>query len=213
MLAGNPFEWPKQFGGSTAFSTSTPHKLTSRRMLARSQSSTTEEEEDDGQSAIYARTNEHGVLVSGTGLAFSGTSERSAWFDDGTLYAAVVTHGKGFVLGIASDELITNAGLAHPGNAAVMVSIFSAADRLEMRLADAEDGVSPPTTPIAALLARGARDRARPRGRRGARPVLRRRRRASRARSPRRRRAAAPSPSTSRPWARSTRARATRRTR
>lgn len=155
VLAGNAFEWPKQFGGSTAFSVSTPHKITARRLLARSQPASPDEEDDEEESAIYARTNEHGVLAAGTGLAFSGTTERSAWFDDGTLYAAVVTHGKGVVLGIASDELMTNAGLARPGNAAVMVSIFSAADRLEMRIADPEDGVAPPTTPIAALLRAG----------------------------------------------------------
>jgi hypothetical protein len=155
VLAGNPFEWPKELGASTAISTAAPHKITVRRLLARSQPADPDEEDEEQESAIYARTNEHGVLVSGAGLAFSGALERSAWFDDGTLYAAVVTHGKGFVLGIATDELMTNAGLARPGNAAAMVSIFSSADRLELRVADAEDGVSPPTTPIAALLRAG----------------------------------------------------------
>ena len=39
-------------------------------------------------------------------------------------------------LGIATNELMQNAALARPGNAAAMVSILSNADRLEMRLAD-----------------------------------------------------------------------------
>jgi hypothetical protein len=56
---------------------------------------------------------------------------------------------------MAGDELLTNAGLARPGNAAAMVAILSNADRLELRIADPEDGVSPPSTPIAALLRAG----------------------------------------------------------
>lgn len=70
-------------------------------------------------------------------------------------YAAVLARGKGYVLGIADDELFRNAGLARPGNAAAMVSILASADRLELRMADVEDGVSPPSTPIAALLRAG----------------------------------------------------------
>jgi hypothetical protein len=156
VLAGNTFEWPKKFGASTAFATG-PHKITARRLLARSVPAEPGEEDDESEEekAIYARTTEKGELAGATGLTFSGASERVAWFDDSTTYAAVLEHGKGFVLAIASNELMTNAGLARPGNAAVMVSILSSADRLEMRLADAEDGVSPPSTPIAALLRAG----------------------------------------------------------
>jgi hypothetical protein len=157
VLAGNPFEWPKAFGAGGALSTGS-HKISVRRLLARSVPDSAEESDgDDGvdEKSIYARTNEHGVLASGTALAFKGPSERVAWFDDDMTYAAVLGHGKGFVLGIASNELMTNAGLARPGNAAAMVSIFSSTDRLELRVADPEDGVSPPSTPVAALLRAG----------------------------------------------------------
>ncbi len=59
------------------------------------------------------------------------------------------------MLGVASDELMTNAALARPGNAATLVAILSNADRLRFRLAQPDDGVSPPTSPIAALTRAG----------------------------------------------------------
>jgi hypothetical protein len=95
------------------------------------------------------------VLAQDRGLKLKGASEEIAWFDDHTTYAAVVAYGKGRVLCIASDELLTNAGIAHPGNSAALVAILAATSRSEMRIADPEDGVSPPSTPIAALLRAG----------------------------------------------------------
>ncbi len=158
VLAGNPYEWPKPFHASTS-AAGAPYDVTAKRLLARSVPADPGEEEEgaeeDEEKAIYARTTEHGRLVSGTGLSFAAPSEKVAWFADGSAYAAVLEHGKGWVVGIASDELMTNAGLARPGNAALLVAILSSADRLEMRIADAEDGVSPPSTPIAALLRAG----------------------------------------------------------
>jgi hypothetical protein len=153
VLVGNAYAWPKAFGAASATSTS-PYKITVRRLLARSGEAEDQDEATEGKT-IYARTTERGVLASGTALGFSGSTERVASFDDGLTYAAVLAHGRGFVLGIASDELMQNAGLLRPGNAAAMVSILSNADRLELRLADPEDGVSPPSTPIGALLRAG----------------------------------------------------------
>ena len=156
VLVGSPYAWPKAFGAASAVSTA-PYKLTVKRLLARSPAATgdDDDEEEAPEGTIYAKTTERGVLAEGTALGFSGATERVASFDDGMTYAAVLAHGKGFVLGIATNELMQNAPLARPGNAAAMVSIFSNADRLEVRLADAEDGVSPPSTPIGALLRAG----------------------------------------------------------
>jgi hypothetical protein len=158
VLVGSPYTWPKAFGAASAASTA-PYKLTVKRLLARSPAAADDDDDDASSSGtegtIYARTTERGVLAEGTALGFSGATERVASFDDGMTYAAVLAHGKGFVLGIATNELMQNAALARPGNAAAMVSILSNADRLEMRLADEEDGVSPPSTPIGALLRAG----------------------------------------------------------
>ncbi|MGH7294049.1 MAG: DUF4350 domain-containing protein, partial [Polyangiaceae bacterium] len=161
ILAGNPFEWPKAFGAASAIA-SPPHKITARRLLART---TSPDEGDDGDDdeggsaakgrSVYAKATERGELAEGSALAFSIATDRVGWFDDGMTYAATLPHGKGFVLGIASDELMKNAGLARPGNAAAMVAILSNADRLEVRMAGVEDGLSPPTTPVAALLRAG----------------------------------------------------------
>jgi hypothetical protein len=151
VLAGNPYEWPKPFGATGAVSTGL-HRVKARRLVSRGAD---EDEEDAASEPVYGKTLQHGEVVSGAALGFSAATDRAAWFDDEMTYAAVLSHGRGFVLGIASDELMTNAGLARPGNAAVMVAILSNAGRTELRLADAEDGVSPPSTPIAALLRAG----------------------------------------------------------
>jgi hypothetical protein len=165
VLVGYPSSWPKELKVERASATRPlPGKLriTAKHLLARAAAPTpeekadeSEESDDDDESAIYARTDEHADLTEADGLTVSGTTERVAWFDDGTLYAAVATRGHGFVLEIGSDELFTNAGLAYPGSAAALVAILSNASRSEMRLAEAEDGVSPPSTPIAALLRAG----------------------------------------------------------
>jgi len=159
VLAGFPPSWLKDYGAGRA-SSSGPHKLTARRLLARAVAPGSGEENDDEEdateeSAIYSRTEEHGEVISGDGLKLGGPSERIAWFDDGTTYAAVLTRGRGFVLGIVTNELLTNAGLARPGNAALLVAILASTSRTEMRFADADDGVSPPSTPIAAMLRAG----------------------------------------------------------
>lgn len=164
VLVGYPGSWPKELEAGRASATRPPAgnlRITAKHLLARATPSTPEEkgdeseEGDDDESTIYSRTQEHAELTGDDGLTVTGTAERVAWFDDGTLYAAVAARGHGFVLEIGSDELFTNAGLAHPGNAAALVAILSNASRSEMRLAEAEDGVSPPSTPIAALLRAG----------------------------------------------------------
>jgi hypothetical protein len=159
VLAGAPSLWPKAFSAAPAASTSTPHEITVKRLLARSPGDEDDEDDESEQQseppAIYAPTKEHGKLVSGAAFAFAATSEQVASFSDGMTYAATVPHGKGLVLGIAGDELLTNAGLARPGNAAAMVAILSNADRTKFRIADADDGVAPPATPLAALLRAG----------------------------------------------------------
>jgi hypothetical protein len=157
VLAGSSAQWPKEFRVSSAWATG-PRKITARRLLARAvepEPGEEEDEQEESESAIYARTEEHAVVATERGLKLAGASEEIAWFDDHTTYAAVVAYGQGRVLCIATDELFTNAGVARPGNAAALVAILAATSRSEMHIADPEDGVSPPSTPIAALLRAG----------------------------------------------------------
>jgi hypothetical protein len=167
VLAGFPSSWPKELKAKSA-TAAAPLKITARRLLLRAPPRKTgeaageatpedgdDEPDDEPEKDIYAHTNERGEVVDSGGLAMGATPDRIAWFDDGTTYAASVRRGRGVVVGIATDELLTNAGLARPGNAAALVAILSSAARTEMRMASSEDGVSPPSTPIAALLRAG----------------------------------------------------------
>lgn len=124
VLAGRPWSWPKEFGAASS-SSSGAHRITV--------------------------DSHRGELAAGEALGFGSAVDRLATFDDGATYAAIETRGDGALIGIASDELLTNAGLARPGNAAALVAILSSADRLQFKLAQPDDGMSPPATPIAAL--------------------------------------------------------------
>ncbi len=160
VLAGYPSSWPKELKAARA-TAAKPLKITARRLLLRAPSPDEQPDEsgdDEGEPGggdIYAHTDEHGELVQNDGVTMSGAIDHIASFADGTLYAASRRHGRGVVVGIAGDELFTNAALARPGNAAALVAILASAARTEMRMASAEDGVSPPSTPIAALLRAG----------------------------------------------------------
>jgi hypothetical protein len=94
---------------------------------------------------------------------------------DKDVYAAHKRSGKGLVIGIAGDDLVTNIGVSRPDNAAAFVALIDAAfvdrddgsaeDTLEPRRATAsssevkvarrEDGIPPPSNPFSALVQAG----------------------------------------------------------
>jgi len=74
--------------------------------------------------------------------------------DDRT-FAAVRELGEGRVVGIAGSELFTNAALARKGNAAAALAILDIVDRDELRIARPEDGTTPPSNPLSALIRAG----------------------------------------------------------
>jgi hypothetical protein len=129
VLAGDPHAWPHELEAG------------SRSAVSR----------EETHFSVSTDPRGHADLASGAAFEFAGEAEHVAWFDDGSAYAAALPLGKGLVLGIASDELMTNAGLARGENAAAMVAIFSRADRVNLRMAQEDDGLAPPSTPIAAL--------------------------------------------------------------
>jgi hypothetical protein len=159
VLAGDAEAWPKELGITALFSTDALG-LEARRLLTRGGAGPSDYDEDDEDEddapvtpsgPTYATRTEVGELAQGGGLRGGPESERIAWLDDGTTYAVAVPHGQGWVTGIATSELLTNAALARPGNAAAALAILSNADREELKIADAEDGVSPPSSPLAAI--------------------------------------------------------------
>jgi hypothetical protein len=170
VLAGEPELWPHDFGASRRrLSRFGVHaigevQVTARRLLARGdvasrrdddgdEDEDTDEAETPLAGSVYAATREDGVLARSAGVGVEAGLERVAWVDDDdhTTYAAVLPLGRGWITAMATGELLTNAALARPGNAAVLVAILSNADRQEIRVAQPEDGVSPPSTPVSAV--------------------------------------------------------------
>jgi hypothetical protein len=81
-----------------------------------------------------------------------GALPSSAQLESGELYAAVRPYGKGWVLGLASPELLTNAGLRVPGNASGLVALLESLDKSDFLVTKPENGMSPPSNPFAGLL-------------------------------------------------------------
>ncbi len=72
------------------------------------------------------------------------------------VYAAAWAVERGVVIGLAGDDLFTNAGIARPPNAAALVAILGIyAKGRKVEIARAEDGISPPNNPVAALARAG----------------------------------------------------------
>jgi len=86
-------------------------------------------------------------------------------------YATKRRLGSGILLGIANDDLFTNIGMRPHGNAAALVTLVRSVSHdpsrklpidpsgslnaFEIRVARAEDGIPPPASPFAALVAAG----------------------------------------------------------
>lgn len=115
--------------------------------------------------------------------AHEGASSSSALIEPETIgfiggenktYASIRRVRKGLVLGVANDDLFTNVGVLAHHNAAALVTMIRAAahhparhrtptsravapnaahPESELRVARAEDGIPPPSSPFAALLA------------------------------------------------------------
>jgi hypothetical protein len=131
------------------------HKIVARALISRGKTDSDDDNASKDDSPVYARTEQAGELAVERGVKFSGTAHPAAWFQDKTIYAAAASYGRGYLLGIATDELLTNAGLARPANAAVMIAMLSNADRQSFSIAEPDDGVAPPSTPLAAMMRAG----------------------------------------------------------
>jgi hypothetical protein len=93
-----------------------------------------------------------GRLARPSALAWPGESSEVASLSGGETYAAIRGLGEGKVLGLANDDLLTNAALSRRGNPGVLVAILGHVEDIhEIKIARPEDGVSPPSNPIAAL--------------------------------------------------------------
>ncbi len=133
VIAGAPETWPREFGMAPRFGSGLT--VTATR----------------GDPDTPEGGTEQAKLVWGRAIEPPANAESVAWLDDGTTYAAMVPYGEGVVLGLATGELMTNVGLARSRNSGAAVAILSHVSGAEIRVAEEDDGVAPPTTPLAAL--------------------------------------------------------------
>jgi hypothetical protein len=140
VLAGDPLSWPGPFRPRSL------RPVTDRPLDVPSGDETEHAELANARAMIDLPSGAERVAWFGKRDGREDRSEREA-------YAALIAHGRGYVLAIATDELLTNAGLARARNAAAMVAVFSRVGSSVdgLRLAEDDDGVSPPSTPISVL--------------------------------------------------------------
>jgi hypothetical protein len=143
ILAGAPAQWPSSL------------QLTASRGVAGSlhvafPPSSSEADEDDEPEKL-----DTGTVVRGNALTSPDDSVPVAWMADDSEYAAIVLSGTGTILALASDELLTNAGLARRGNAAAMTALFARLGRTDVLIAESDDGVAPPSSPVSSLMRAG----------------------------------------------------------
>ncbi len=151
VLAGSPSTFPAALGASSGGANDV--REVNVRMPA------DEDQDDDDETPAAPRPEDvaaRGMLARNATLHFADASARTvAWFPEGAAYAETRDMGSGTVLGLASDDLLTNAGLAHPGNAAATVALLSNVPLTHLWIAQKDDGVAPPASPIAALMRAG----------------------------------------------------------
>jgi hypothetical protein len=95
-----------------------------------------------------------------------GGDDARALDADAAIYAGIQRVGRGVVLGVATDELLTNVALLRGGNAEALLALFAnvepsaeaegeRAGPWRVRVALPEDGIAPASNPIAELVRAG----------------------------------------------------------
>jgi hypothetical protein len=149
VLAGNVASWPESFKakGKTAGSAAINVLLTP-------------DYEDDPDGRDEDDANESAAEKYKTYPAKAGTAAALEWpqattiasTDTHEVYAAARSFKRGVVVGLAGDDLLTNAGIARAPNAAALMAILQvhAAGR-KVEIARPEDGIAPPDSPVSSL--------------------------------------------------------------
>jgi hypothetical protein len=139
LLAGNVRAWPESFKAKAETTASTGINV----LL--------EPDDDDDDSAAETYKTYPAKVGTPAALSWPGASTLAAT-DTHDVYAAAHGMKQGLVIGVASDDLFTNVGIARSPNAAALVAILQTyAVGRKIRVAQPEDGISPPASPIASL--------------------------------------------------------------
>jgi hypothetical protein len=164
VLAGDVNAWPEDFGAKPAVSASDEVRVS----IPRDEDDVVDDGDDqvspddlvppapappprdDGPTFTFYTVH----LARPAGLAWAHAYELASGKDHVT-WAASRGIKRGVVIGLASDDLLTNAGLARPDNAAALVALLAPHAGRPIRIAKPEDGVAPPSNPFAALARAG----------------------------------------------------------
>jgi hypothetical protein len=134
VLVGAPPLWPGVLRSSYA-------PATSREVTVRTW-------EDDEQVTYRAHVANSRGFTWPAGFAIAFTGDEVTW-------AATRELGKGRVIAMADVDLITNAGLARPGNADAAIALLATIESRDVKIARPEDGTTPPSNPFSALARAG----------------------------------------------------------
>jgi hypothetical protein len=170
VLAGDPSRWPSDFWVKplTACEGETNSGPTTLRIETRDAISATrqrqhdeDDDEDDDERPPHAAAKPsppevHHAKIARRAAMTWPNEDRSpraiARTADGELYGALRAFGAGRVLGLASSELLSNVGVAVPGNAAAIIAMLATLDRHEFAIARREQGIAPPENPLSGML-------------------------------------------------------------
>jgi hypothetical protein len=161
VIAGPPALWPKAFWakrtGDDSISGLTTVKVETRDAIAALAAQLDDDDDDDDAPPRTPPPAElrHAKLARSAAMTWPNDDRAPraiAHLDSGELYGALRVFGDGRVLGLASADLLSNVGLAVPGNAAAIVAMLATLDRHEFAIARAEQGVAPPSNPFAGLV-------------------------------------------------------------
>jgi len=134
VLAGAPYSWPGPLKSQIA-------PATSRDVVVRTW-------EDDEEVTYRAHVMHAAGFTWSAGFAIAFTGDEVTW-------AATRELGRGRVIAMADIDLITNAGLARPGNAEAAIAMLATISANEIKIARPEDGTTPPSNPFSALVRAG----------------------------------------------------------
>ena len=158
VLAGQPSRWPPDFWAKPVSAGCEPGLA---KVRVETRGAPAEASADDGDAEDDAPPSPLSPEVCSATLAHAAAmtwpnEDRApraiAHLASGELYGALRVFGEGRVLGLASADLLTNLGLAVPGNAAALIGMLATLDRSEFAIARSEQGIAPPSDPLTGLL-------------------------------------------------------------
>jgi hypothetical protein len=140
VLAGNADEWPKDFWAKG-------EPASGREVRVETPCPA----DDD---ACAPPRIDHVRLASSAAMTWPHENhfEASAALETGQLYGAVRPYEKGLILGLASDDLLTNAGLLIHGNPSGLVALLESLDKSDFLVTRSENGMAPPSNPFAGMV-------------------------------------------------------------